>query len=89
MRLGFAPSRLGAFALNPRSLRLVVRFPECLPATLPFDHVGKPTTGQFVILGRTMARRQETGIPIDAGNWKPLVELAERLGVTVPTTDGF
>ena len=38
---------------------------------------------------RTMARRTETGIPIDAGNWKPLVELAERLGVEAPTTDGL
>jgi len=33
---------------------------------------------------RTMAARRETGIVIDEGNWRPLVELAESLGVTPP-----
>ena len=37
---------------------------------------------------RTMARRTETGIPIDEGNWKPLVELAKSLGVAAPTNEG-
>jgi uncharacterized oxidoreductase len=33
---------------------------------------------------RTMAARRKTGIVIDEGNWRPLVELAESLGVTPP-----
>ncbi len=33
---------------------------------------------------RTMADRQAKGIPLDDGNWKALVELAGKLGVTVP-----
>lgn len=33
---------------------------------------------------RAMRARQSNGIPIDDGNWRPLVELAERLGVALP-----
>lgn len=34
---------------------------------------------------RTLAQRCANGIPLDDGNWKALVELAGKLGVTAPT----
>lgn len=33
---------------------------------------------------KTMADRQANGIPLDDGNWKALVDMAEKLGVAVP-----
>lgn len=33
---------------------------------------------------RTLAARQRDGVPLDDGNWRALVELAERLGVAAP-----
>jgi uncharacterized oxidoreductase len=35
---------------------------------------------------RTFAERSANGIPIDDGNWKQLVDLATKLGVSVPST---
>jgi uncharacterized oxidoreductase len=32
----------------------------------------------------TMHQRQSTGVPLDEGNWKALVDLAVELGVPVP-----
>ena len=36
---------------------------------------------------RTLSQRTSAGIPIDDGNWRALVQLAERLGVTVPPVE--
>jgi uncharacterized oxidoreductase len=33
---------------------------------------------------RTMADRKVRGIPLDEGNWKALVDLAGKLGVSLP-----
>jgi uncharacterized oxidoreductase len=33
---------------------------------------------------RTLKERQERGIPLDAGNWQELVNVAERLHVALP-----
>jgi uncharacterized oxidoreductase len=37
---------------------------------------------------RTLADREANGIPLDAGNWTALTELAEKLSVTLPAADG-
>ena len=50
------------------------------------------SVGEILLPGdperRTLADRSRNGIPLDDGNWKQLVELAGKLGVTVPLASG-
>ncbi len=75
------PSRLGrGWDHFARELKQLVEFIRSCPRAEGVEAILLPGDPER----RTAARRRREGIPIDPGNWAPLVQLAQRLQVPLP-----
>jgi len=79
----FDPELFGGLEHLKQEVSQLEEFVRSSPAIDPDKPVTLPGDPEL----RTLELRQKSGIPLDAGNWQALTELAEKLGVKAPVEE--